>query len=136
MDTINSARRELLRMGGISLAAAAITSAPQALAAPTKPATAFPAGAIFDIRHYGAVGDGRPPTQAQNGRGFGPERPANAPPPPQRPPRGNYTMYQAEQPGVGNKAIALKNCRNVIFRDFSILKGGHFGFLLTGVDNL
>ncbi|HEX7159036.1 MAG TPA: right-handed parallel beta-helix repeat-containing protein, partial [Edaphobacter sp.] len=36
----------------------------------------------------------------------------------------------------GNKAIALKNCRNVIFRDFSILKGGHFGFLLTGVDNL
>jgi polygalacturonase len=45
-------------------------------------------------------------------------------------------MYQAEQPGVGNKAIALKNCRNVIFRDFSILKGGHFGLLLTGVDNL
>jgi polygalacturonase len=24
----------------------------------------------------------------------------------------------------------------VIFRDFSILKGGHFGLLLTGVDNL
>jgi polygalacturonase len=45
-------------------------------------------------------------------------------------------MYQAEQAGVGNKAIALKNCRNVIFRDFSILKGGHFGLLLTGVDNL
>jgi polygalacturonase len=37
---------------------------------------------------------------------------------------------------VGNKAIALKNCRNVLFRDFSLLKGGHFGFLLTGVDNL
>jgi polygalacturonase len=37
---------------------------------------------------------------------------------------------------VGNKAIALKNCRNVILRDFSILKGGHFGLLLTGVDNL
>ena len=50
--------------------------------------------------------------------------------------RGNYPMYQAEQPGVGNKAIALKNCRNVIFRDFSLLKGGHFGLLLTGVDNL
>ena len=45
-------------------------------------------------------------------------------------------MYQAEQPGVGNKAIALKNCRNVLFKDFSILKGGHFGLLLTGVDNL
>jgi polygalacturonase len=45
-------------------------------------------------------------------------------------------MYQAEQPGVGNKAIALKNCHNVLLKDFSILKGGHFGLLLTGVDNL
>ncbi len=51
-------------------------------------------------------------------------------------PRGNYPIYRAEQAGVGNKAIALKNCRNVILRDFSILKGGHFGLLLTGVDNL
>lgn len=50
--------------------------------------------------------------------------------------RGNYPIYVAEQPGVGNKAIALKNCRNVLLRDFSILKGGHFGMLLTGVDNL
>ncbi len=50
--------------------------------------------------------------------------------------RGDYPSYKAEQPGVGNKAIALKNCRNVIFRDFSILKGGHFGLLLTGVDNV
>ena len=37
--------------------------------------------------------------------------------------------------GVGNKAIALKNCRNVIFRDFTIYHGGHFGVLATGVDN-
>jgi polygalacturonase len=50
--------------------------------------------------------------------------------------RGAYPMYQAEQPGVGNKAIALKNCRNVTLSDFSLLKGGHFGLLLTGVDNL
>jgi polygalacturonase len=50
--------------------------------------------------------------------------------------RGDYPIYRAEQPGVGNKAIALKNCRNVIFRDFSMLKGGHFALLLTGVDNL
>ena len=41
----------------------------------------------------------------------------------------------AETPGVGNKAIALKNCRNVLLRDFSILHGGHFGILATGVDN-
>jgi polygalacturonase len=80
-------------------------------------------------------------------RGFGPERGAGAPAPaapaqPATPPnparmaRGDYPMYQAEQPGVGNKAIALKNCRNVLLRDFSILKGGHFALLLTGVDNL
>ena len=76
-------------------------------------------------------------------RGFGPERPAGtpaappaAPPNPARMARGDYPMYQAEQPGVGNKAIALKNCHNVQLRDFSILKGGHFGLLLTGVDNL
>ena len=37
--------------------------------------------------------------------------------------------------GVGNKAIALKNCRNVIFRDFTIYHGGHFAILATGVDN-
>ncbi len=42
----------------------------------------------------------------------------------------------AERAGVGNKTIALKNCRNVQLRNFSILKGGHFGILATGVDNL
>jgi len=42
----------------------------------------------------------------------------------------------AENPRVGNKAIALKNCRNVTLSGFSILKGGHFGILATGVDNL
>ncbi len=50
--------------------------------------------------------------------------------------RGGYVAYVAEQAGVGNKAIALKNCRNVILRDFSVLKGGHFALLATGVDNL
>jgi len=54
----------------------------------------------------------------------------------ERAPRGNYPVYVAEQAGVGNKAIALKNCRNVLLRDFAILKGGHFALLLTGVDNL
>lgn len=50
--------------------------------------------------------------------------------------RGNYPVFSAEQAGVGNKAIALKNCRNAIFSDFSVLKGGHFALLLTGVDNV
>ncbi len=50
--------------------------------------------------------------------------------------RGEGPGPKAEAPGVGNKAIALKNCRNVLLRDFSILHGGHFGILATGVDNL
>ncbi len=54
----------------------------------------------------------------------------------ERAPRGSYSTYKAEQPGVGNKAIALKNCHNVLLREFSVLKGGHFALLLTGVDNL
>jgi polygalacturonase len=38
--------------------------------------------------------------------------------------------------GVGNKSFSLKNCRNVTLRDVSILHGGHFAILATGVDNL
>jgi polygalacturonase len=250
MDSFNSARRELLRFGGMGFAAAAATAIPAAYAAPKSSDHAATLG-IFDIRTYGAVGDSKTvdtpainkaieaaaaagggtvffpagtwlcfsirlkshvalhlaqgatilaadsplpgATTGYNGGtydaaepntawdayqdyghnhwhnsliwgegindvsitgpgliygkglsfGAGPARPANAPqrppgaaPPPVRPARGNYPLYQAEQPGVGNKAIALKNCRNVLFRDFSILKGGHFGLLLTGVDNL
>jgi len=37
---------------------------------------------------------------------------------------------------IGNKAIALKNCTNVILRDFTIEHGGWFGILATGVDSL
>jgi len=50
-------------------------------------------------------------------------------------PAGRDSGPIAENPGVANKAIALKNCRNVLLRDFSILHGGHFGILATGVDN-
>lgn len=39
-------------------------------------------------------------------------------------------------PGVANKAIALKESRNVVIRDVSIVRGGHFAILLTGVDNV
>ena len=44
--------------------------------------------------------------------------------------------FGAEMAAKGNKAIALKNCRNVQLRDFSMLKCGHFAVLATGVDNL
>ncbi|WP_380780592.1 glycoside hydrolase family 28 protein [Sphingomonas sp. R86520] len=45
-------------------------------------------------------------------------------------------LKDANGPGTGNKAIALKNCRNVLLRDFKILEGGWFALLATGVDNL
>jgi polygalacturonase len=41
-----------------------------------------------------------------------------------------------ERGAAGDKAIALKLCRNVTVRDVSILSGGHFGILATGIDNL
>ncbi len=41
----------------------------------------------------------------------------------------------ASEKGLGNKSIALKNCRNVILKDFIIKHGGWFGILATGVDN-
>lgn len=39
------------------------------------------------------------------------------------------------KPGIGDKAVSLKNCHNVTIRDVSFLKGGHFCILATGVDN-
>ena len=38
--------------------------------------------------------------------------------------------------GVGNKAIALKNCRNVTLKDFTIYHGGHFAILAMATDNM
>jgi polygalacturonase len=55
--------------------------------------------------------------------------------------KGLVRSQRAPQPGesarrVGNKALVLKLCRNVVLRDFSILMGGWFGILATGVDNM
>lgn len=47
----------------------------------------------------------------------------------------NYPGKDTLPAGVGNKAIALKNCRNVTFRDFTLVHAGHFAVLATGVDN-
>lgn len=87
-------------------------------------------------------------------RGYGPPRKDPLPGEP-RPPRGapgtpvpgvptdivpgpfGYPSTRDTLPqGVGNKAISLKNCRNVILRDFTIFHGGHFGILATAADNL
>lgn len=45
-------------------------------------------------------------------------------------------LHDPNGPGTGNKAIALKNCRNVTLSDFKILEGGWFALLATGVDNM
>lgn len=50
--------------------------------------------------------------------------------------RGASEVPRAETQGMGNKAIALKNCHGIVLRDISILEGGHFAILATGVDNL
>lgn len=50
--------------------------------------------------------------------------------------RGAEEQPVAETPGMGNKVFGLKNCQNVVLRDFSILEAGHFAILATGVDNL
>jgi polygalacturonase len=57
MDSFNSARRELLRFGGMGFAAAAATSAPFALALPKSYSNTSPL--VFDVRNYGAKGDGK-----------------------------------------------------------------------------
>ena len=36
--------------------------------------------------------------------------------------------------GTGDKAIALKQCRNVTIRDITIYRGGHFASITTGCD--
>src|SRR5277367_4591602 len=58
MDSSNSARRELLRFGGMEFAADDANSMPAAYAAAksSPPAATL---SIFDIRTYGAVGDGK-----------------------------------------------------------------------------
>ncbi|KAI9029193.1 family 28 glycoside hydrolase [Hyaloraphidium curvatum] len=53
--------------------------------------------------------------------------------------RGNGTAWSDEFDGMvgeGNKAIALKLSRHVAVRDLTIVNGGHFAVLATGVDRL
>src|SRR6202046_2408780 len=58
MDSFASARRELLKMGGVGLAAAAAAAVPSAYAAATKTSLTVTPN-IFDIRTFGAIGDGK-----------------------------------------------------------------------------
>ena len=36
--------------------------------------------------------------------------------------------------GTGDKAIALKLCKNILIRDITIFRGGHFAIIVTGCD--
>ncbi len=49
---------------------------------------------------------------------------------------GKGMLREASDDDWGNKAIAIKQCRNVTIRDITIFRAGHFGILATGVDNL
>jgi polygalacturonase len=53
-------------------------------------------------------------------------------------PTENYMPSPTNYPScrLGNKAIALKLCRNVLIRDVTIFHGGHFAILVTGCDDL
>ncbi len=46
------------------------------------------------------------------------------------------TREESHIPGVGNKAISLKLCRNVLIKDVKMERCGHFALLATGVDNM
>ncbi len=98
-------------------------------------------GRIFGkglVRGGGGGGRGRGP-QGPNGT-FGPSEPT---PTSVTPPAASVSAPTPARggggfgggPGSGSKSIALKNCRNVILRDFSVLQGGWFALLATGVDN-
>lgn len=43
-------------------------------------------------------------------------------------------VIQGGSIGTGDKAIALKCCRNILIRDITIYRGGHFGIIITGCE--
>jgi polygalacturonase len=101
----------------------------------TQPATQ-PAPLEDDVitgtthHHHKRVGspDTLPSYYSQDDRA---EAPLTKPQPDQTYPNVKDTLPS----GIGNKSISLKNCHDVTLRDVSILYGGHFGILATGVDN-
>lgn len=46
----------------------------------------------------------------------------------------NAGNVQGGSIGIGDKAIALKLCRNVLIRDITIFRGGHFAIIITGCE--
>ena len=46
----------------------------------------------------------------------------------------NAGNVQGGSIGTGDKSIALKCCRNVLIRDITIFRGGHFAIIITGCE--
>ena len=46
----------------------------------------------------------------------------------------NAGNVQGGSIGTGDKTIALKLCRNILIRDVTIVRGGHFAIIVTGCD--
>lgn len=46
----------------------------------------------------------------------------------------NAGIVQGGSIGTGDKSIALKQCRRVTLRDFTVYRGGHFAVIMTGCD--
>ena len=46
----------------------------------------------------------------------------------------NAGILQGGSIGTGDKAIAFKLCRNILIRNVTIFRGGHFGIILTGCE--
>jgi polygalacturonase len=77
----------------------------------------------------GNMGTNFPPGRAGGGGGFAGSRGTNTPP--ARPGGAN-----SQPDRLGNKAIVLKLCKNVLIRDVTIFHGGHFAILVTGCDDM
>lgn len=94
----------------------------------------------IDVENVAILGQGKIDGQGLTRRSPGPQRPRVAGDTPVSMSKNvsplGETSPIAEMQGLGNKAIALKNARNVTLRDFTIFRAGHFGLLATGVDNL
>ncbi len=86
--------------------------------------------------------DGSKGLSRWGGRPFSPreqqqreQKPGEERPRPERP-REDQPVDLSRYNDYGNKAIALKQCRNVIIKDVSFLLCGHFCVLATGIDNM
>lgn len=101
-------RRRIVTMGAAATAGTALPLVPgtAAEAAPRTPMPADEPGRVFDVCGPGVI-DGA----------------------------GLVGDGRETDPGQGDKAVALKLCRNVTIRDVTTLNGGGVAILLTGVDN-